>query len=71
MASCTESLEFIEIELDQPDDIDLPQDFIDQNLDVEQQDTQIDQNSQQHTNLDTPDEIDFPPNDQMGNKTQI
>ena len=64
MASCTESLDFIKIELDQPDDIDFPQDFIDQNLDVEQQDTQIDQNSQQHTNLDTPDEIDFPPYDQ-------
>ena len=31
---------------------------------MEQQDTQIDQNSQQHTNLDTPDEIDFLPNDQ-------
>ena len=63
MASCTESLDFIEIELDQPDDIELLQGTIDQNLDLEE-DTQIDQKSQQHTNLATPNEIGFPPNDQ-------
>ena len=58
MAAHEESLDFIEIKLDKPDDIDLPPDFTQTQTNYDSHDTQINQNFDL-----PPKEIDFPHNE--------